>query len=290
MLAGVLHRWYASHISPEAQIEQLKRALARRWGSPELNFFASTSAAERYAKGRPYFHPQVIQRIKDYLSLTEPVPQALDVGCGTGLSTIALKPIAKRIVGVDAAPEMIALAPPDPQITYLVAPAEQLPTPDTAFNLMTLSSAFHWIRREAFLAEARRVLRPAAWLVIYDNAFTGRMQENSAFQTWCAGEYLQRYPIPPRNRVTLDAQEAAHQGFRLVGQERYENVVTFSPETLTDYLLTQSNVIAAVEGGHEYLEDVRRWLMQQVTPLFQDREEAHFLFQGPIQYLQKANE
>jgi hypothetical protein len=34
MLSGVLHQWYASHISPEAQIEQLKRALARRWGTP----------------------------------------------------------------------------------------------------------------------------------------------------------------------------------------------------------------------------------------------------------------
>jgi hypothetical protein len=35
MLSGVLHRWYASHISPEAQIEQLKRALAQRWGKPK---------------------------------------------------------------------------------------------------------------------------------------------------------------------------------------------------------------------------------------------------------------
>src|SRR5438105_1924642 len=35
MLSGVLHTWYASHISPEAQIEQLKRALARKWGKPE---------------------------------------------------------------------------------------------------------------------------------------------------------------------------------------------------------------------------------------------------------------
>jgi hypothetical protein len=35
LLSGVLHRWYASHISPEAQVEHLKRALARKWGKPE---------------------------------------------------------------------------------------------------------------------------------------------------------------------------------------------------------------------------------------------------------------
>jgi ubiquinone/menaquinone biosynthesis C-methylase UbiE len=255
-----------------------------------VNFFASKSASERYAKGRPYFHPQVIQRIKDYLSLTEPVAWALDVGCGTGLSTIALKQIATRIAGVDAAPEMITLAPADPQITYLIAPAEQLPTVDTPFDLMTLSSVFHWIRSEAFFAEARRVLRSAAWLVVYDNYFSGRMEESCpAFQAWCAHVFLQRYPTPPRPPVAFDTEEAARQGFRLVGQERYQNVVTFSPETLIDYLVTQTNVIAAVEGGREHLADVRHWLMHRITPLFEDREEAHFLFHGSIWYLQKAN-
>jgi ubiquinone/menaquinone biosynthesis C-methylase UbiE len=196
-----------------------------------VNFFASKSAAERYAKGRPYFHPQVIQRIKDYLSLTEPVRWALDVGCGTGLSTIALKQLATHIVGVDIAPEMIALAPADPQITYLVASAEQLPMLETSFNLMTLSSVFHWIRSEAFFAEARRVLLPDAWLVVYDNYFSGRMEENPAFQTWCTCVFLQRYPTPPRAPVAFDTEEAARKGFRLVGQERYQNVVTFSPSS-----------------------------------------------------------
>jgi ubiquinone/menaquinone biosynthesis C-methylase UbiE len=254
-----------------------------------VNFFASKSAAERYAKGRPYFHPQVIQRIKDYLSLTEPVRWALDVGCGTGLSTIALKQLATHIVGVDIAPEMIALAPADPQITYLVASAEQLPMLETSFNLMTLSSVFHWIRSEAFFAEARRVLLPDAWLVVYDNYFSGRMEENPAFQTWCTCVFLQRYPTPPRAPVAFDTEEAARKGFRLVGQERYQNVVTFSPEKLIDYLVTQTNVIAAVEGGRENLADVRHWLMQSITPLFENREDAHFLFQGPIWFLQKAN-
>jgi hypothetical protein len=89
--------------------------------------------------------------------------------------------------------------------------------------------------------------------------------------------------------VAFDTEEAARKGFRLVGQERYQNVVTFSPEKLIDYLVTQTNVIAAVEGGRENLADVRHWLMQSITPLFENREDAHFLFQGPIWFLQKAN-
>jgi hypothetical protein len=37
LLLGVLRAWYASHLSPEAQVEHLKRALARRWGTPTLD-------------------------------------------------------------------------------------------------------------------------------------------------------------------------------------------------------------------------------------------------------------
>lgn len=35
LLSGVLRTYYARHISPEAQVEQLKRSLARRWARTE---------------------------------------------------------------------------------------------------------------------------------------------------------------------------------------------------------------------------------------------------------------
>lgn len=73
-----------------------------------MNYFAPKSAAERYARGRPAFHPIIIERIKDFLSLREPLLRALDVDCGTGLSTIALKGIAREVVGADVAGEMLA--------------------------------------------------------------------------------------------------------------------------------------------------------------------------------------
>jgi ubiquinone/menaquinone biosynthesis C-methylase UbiE len=59
-----------------------------------MNFFVYKSVAERYAKYRAYFHPLVIEKIKAYLQLQSPVGFALDVGCGSGQSTIALKEIA----------------------------------------------------------------------------------------------------------------------------------------------------------------------------------------------------
>jgi len=253
-----------------------------------MNYFAPKSVAERYAKGRPYFHPQVVSRIKAHLSLAEPVARALDVGCGTGLSTIALKTIACHLVGVDNAAEMIALAPTDPQIEYMFAPAEKMPVDDSDFDLIAISSAFHWINRSAFFTEARRVLRPQGWLVMYDNYFCARMEESRAFQAWGRDHYLTKYPSPPRASVGFSAEDAEQDGFRLIGQEEYQNFVQFSLETLVDYLVTQSNVIAAVEGGKERIEDVMRWLTENIAPFFAGRAEATFMFRGPIWYLRKT--
>ncbi len=44
-----------------------------------MNYFAYATAAERYAKSRPYFHPIVIEKIKAFLKLKSQLPNALDV-------------------------------------------------------------------------------------------------------------------------------------------------------------------------------------------------------------------
>jgi SAM-dependent methyltransferase len=253
-----------------------------------VNFFSAKSAAERYPKGRPYFHPIVIERIKKFLSLKEPLPRAIDVGCGTGLSTIALKEIAREVVGVDAASEMIALAERDARIEYFVASAEQLPFRDGGFDLMTLSQAFHWLDREKFLEEARRVLRANGWLIVYDNYFLGRMEENADFHEWFQENYPKRFPAPARARLAFSEEDSENAGFHLLGHEQCPNSTRFSLTGLVDYLLTHSNVIAAVEYGVEDINEVRRWLTENIKPFYKELAEAGLIFNGLIWYLQSA--
>ncbi|MEO8412844.1 MAG: hypothetical protein ABI472_04265 [Ginsengibacter sp.] len=52
-----------------------------------MNYFNTKTAAERYSKGRPGFHGNTIQHIKDYLPPDKKLDKALDIACGTGLST-----------------------------------------------------------------------------------------------------------------------------------------------------------------------------------------------------------
>ena len=88
-----------------------------------MNYFAHQTAAARYAKSRPYFHPLVIERIRVFLGLAGRVPVGLDVACGTGQSALALTEIADSVMAVDISPAMLAHAPAHPRIRYAEAPA-----------------------------------------------------------------------------------------------------------------------------------------------------------------------
>lgn len=254
-----------------------------------LNYFSPKSVAERYTKGRPIFHPLIIKRIKEFLSLIEPLSFALDVGCGTGLSTVALKRIAQNVIGVDASTEMILLAPKEDGIKYSVAFAENLPFVENKFNIITLSQVIHWLDTDKFLAEASRVLLPNGWLVAFNNYFSGQMPENTEFRRWYEEEYLEKYPITPR-KILITPENVNPYGFRLIKEEWIKNIVGFSLEGIVDYFVTKSNVIAVIEGGKEKIDETKMWLTEGLRHIFRNAVEERFLFNSRIWYLKKPQQ
>ena len=252
------------------------------------DFFDEDTAAELYARARPYHHDLVIQRIAAQLDIHDRLDRALDVACGTGLSCIALKQIATNIVGADISAAMLAQTDHDERIDFLRCPSEALALADQAFDLLTVSSGLHWFERNAFLAEARRVLGPRAWLVIYDNFFAANLQGAPDFKPWFVSMYFDRFPTPPRDNRPLDHRSARQAGFQLVNSEKYTNIVFFDREQLVEYLLTQTNIIAAIQRGEWTLDDARACLTAEVSPYFPSPEPQAFDFGGPITYLRRV--
>lgn len=250
------------------------------------NFFVHESAASRYTEARPYFHPVVIERVNRTLGLALPLEAALDVGCGTGQSSVALLSIASRVLATDPSPAMLARVPSYPGLWTAVARAEDLPVPDGSQDLISVALAFHWIKRHLFLPQAFRALKPGGHVVIYNNGFSGRMLNDPAFAHWARTRSIPSFPIPPRYRYPLKEAQVEKYGLRFVHRENYENTVRMSRDGLADYVLTQSNVIAHVELGQEGHHAVRHKLMQELEPLFV-APERDFLFGGAIWYLQK---
>ncbi len=250
------------------------------------NYFAFNSAAERYVKGRPNFQPRIISQIQQTLQLSQPVPRALDAGCGTGLSTMALRPLAAHIIGTDISEAMLAMAQPDPQITYMQAPAENLPFPNGYFDFITISQAFHWVDQPKFLAESRRVLRKNAFLVIYENHFKGVMLHYPEFHTWFREVFLPRFPRTPRSEVHFTGEEAQRYQFELYAQETFPHLLTFTIDSLIAYFISLSHVIAFIEFGNDTVDSIENWLKGQLQPFFQNSAERQCALEAPIWYLQ----
>ena len=120
-------------------------------------------------------------------------------------------------------------------------------------------------------------------MVIYDNAFTGAMEGDPAFHAWMRHIFLTAYPMPFHGRAPMP-HTAVAAGFRSVGTEEYRHGVPFSRDRLVDYMVSRSNVNAAVEGGGQSIEEVREWLAKRVEPFFEGEDERRFLFGGPIWY------
>lgn len=248
-----------------------------------MNYFHFNTSAKRYAKGRPYFHPLVIEKIVTFTACDR-FEHGIDVGCGTGQSSRALRKIADNVTGTDVSEEMINFAPRTEGLQYVCCPAEELLVDDNAFDIMTLALVFHWLDREAFFREARRVLQPASWMIIYQNGFSGKMEGNPDYAEWNKERYVQKYPTPPRNTSPFNGEIADSYGFDLLEKENFSNQVEMFLEEWICYLSTQSNMIAAIESGRERAEEALEWLHNELDPIFTAEKEV-FNFVGNITYL-----
>jgi SAM-dependent methyltransferase len=249
-----------------------------------MNPFDVPWAARRYAEGRPNVHPRVLAPLRSFLDAGLP-ERALDLGCGTGLSSVALTRFATRVVATDVSPEMLRAASHHPSVFYVRARAERLPFRPASFELATLGCVFHWCKPDSLFAELDRVLCQGALLLIYDNGFFGEMRELDSAKEWFSSVYRAQYPAPPRRAAFRP--ELVPAPFRVERSEFIDEWIPFTLEELIRYLTTQSNVIDAVESGLRPLADLEVSLRRDLAPFYRSAgtSRAHFRFGGLVHLL-----
>lgn len=230
------------------------------------NPFLDRAASARYARSRPDVTGPVIERLRSIVKA--PVGLAVDVGCGTGQSSRALRAIATRVVGIDASPEMLAAAAPLDGVEFVVGRAESLPEGLRGADLVTAGLAMHWFHREAFLAGARRVLSPGRHLAVWNAGCAGHGAPGPTGWTWFSGPYQRSFPAPARDARPLDDGAALAAGLEPVLRDRFVTEVLFEHEGFVDFLTTQSNVLDAVRGDERALATTRLRLLGETAAIF----------------------
>lgn len=124
-----------------------------------------TAAAAHYAAYRPALHGLILDRA---LGPTIRFGVGVDVGCGTGRSTVALAARCTRTIGVDPSVSMLRRAMPQEGVSYLRGTANTLPVPEDTADVITFAGSLYYADSAATRREVLRVGRVGAVVLVYD--------------------------------------------------------------------------------------------------------------------------
>ena len=130
------------------------------------------NVAKQYKATRPRVPSVVFDKILDYCKKDNTHFKrdlAVDVGCGSGQSTIPLADHFHKVIGVDISKEQIERAPKcNRKIKFVIGDARQLSfLDDDTVDLATCAVSLHWFEGNEFYNEIKRVLRPGGVLAAY---------------------------------------------------------------------------------------------------------------------------
>ena len=127
--------------------------------------------AERYDHARPQ-PPPVLTAILAQLAGAPRPALVIDIGSGTGLSTLIWAGRAERAVGVEPSADMRrqaeARATGVDGVRFQAGFSHATGLPDACADIVTCSQALHWMEPGATFAEVARILRPGGIFAAYD--------------------------------------------------------------------------------------------------------------------------
>jgi SAM-dependent methyltransferase len=242
--------------------------------------FGTDEMAAGYATSRPAVHPRVIDQVWQSLGRSRPFRRALDIGCGAGLSTRALEGFAEQCIGVEPAEAMLqwtsAIAP---RADFVVGTAEALPVCDRSIEVITAAGSLNYVNLDLFFPEAARVLVPQGILVVYDFLPGRSFPRGTELDEWFSG-FMLRFPPPSKEARELNPEILAQfeSGFRVRSFQYFEVGIPLTCDFYLDYMMTETNVAAAVRNGVRHSE-IRSWCAETLAAVW-GASEREVLFRG----------
>ncbi|XP_054711240.1 putative methyltransferase DDB_G0268948 [Uloborus diversus] len=133
--------------------------------------FQGAKHAVLYSKFRPSPPSQLVRNILDYLKkVGGSWTRAVDIGCGSGQSTIVLAPHFGEVCGLDVSDAQLECARRErtlPNVQYKLSSCERLPFADSSVDLVTFCQSVHWFKPDLIFGEVGRVLSPLGVVAVY---------------------------------------------------------------------------------------------------------------------------
>jgi SAM-dependent methyltransferase len=231
--------------------------------------YDSERLAASYAFDRPPIHQQILRSAR----LPRRADQALDIGCGAGLSTAALAPLARHVTGLEPVPAMLAhRRTVAPNASFVIGQAERLPFAAGSFDLVTAAGSLNYADLPSALAEIARVLTSDGTFLLYDFSVGRRSVSGEELADWFAA-FERRFPSPP-GWQPLDVRELplVAYGLRLLDYTDVETRLPMAFDAYVRYMLSEVNVDDAIARGACRPEEARDWCRTTLQAVFANGE------------------
>jgi len=123
-----------------------------------------SARAELYSRYRPSYPEVLYTWLRSLVASNE---RAWDCATGNGQAARGLAAYFGKVIATDASESQIQRADADERITYHVASACASAIASSSVDAVTIAQAMHWIDPQCFFAEAKRVARGRAPVVIW---------------------------------------------------------------------------------------------------------------------------
>lgn len=123
-----------------------------------------SAVSGQYAAARPEYPGALFAWIA---SIAPGTALAWDAGCGSGQCSRGLAAHFRQVFASDPSLAQVEQATAPANVRFAVEPGEQCSLPDASADAVCVAQALHWFDRDAFFAEAARVLRPGGVLVAW---------------------------------------------------------------------------------------------------------------------------
>ena len=127
-----------------------------------------TGFAGLYDGVRPRMPVYPVEVIRQYLGRKP--DRVVDLGCGTGLSTLVWRNRCLEVIGIEPSDDMLAVAQKKEMngIAFRKGSSTSTGLPDKSADAVICSQSFHWMEPRSALSEINRVLRPGGVFATVD--------------------------------------------------------------------------------------------------------------------------
>lgn len=161
-----------------------------------------------------------------------------------------------------------------PDARFLVSRAEAMPIAPASIAAIVAAGSLNFVSLADVRADTARVLVHDGVIVAYDFA-TGARSAAAPEVAHGYAEFSTRWPRPTASRLHIDHGVLAAAGFEVRLHDEFVVTIEMSLEAYVDYLMTETNVSAAMSRGEDRTA-IRAWIAAVFAPAFVRRRSVDF--------------